>query len=62
METKACRFLNVLLFTATLIVGGVLRVKHTLGQFTLQIATSTIIQEELPPLNEVRKERQTLFT
>ena len=74
---KACRFVNLLLFTATLIVGGVvpsvlytwmyrhgrqLRVKHTLGQFTLQTATSTIIQDELPTLNEVRKERQTLFT
>ena len=74
---KACIFLNVLLLTATIIVGGVvpsvlytwmyrrgrkLRVKHTLGQFALQIATSTIIQEELPPFNEVRKEQQTLLT
>ena len=76
-QHKGCIFVRVFVFTATLIVGGVvpsvlytwmyrrgrkLRVKHTLGQFALRIATSAIIQEALPPFNEVRKERQTLFT
>ena len=76
-QHKGCRYFNLALFTGTLIIGGVvpsvlytwmyrrgrkLRVKHTLGQFALQIATTTVIQEELPTLNEVGKERQTLFT
>ena len=76
-QHKGCILLRVFIFTAVLIVGGVvpsvlytwmyrqgrkLRVKHTLGKFTLQITTSTIIQDKLPPFNEVRKEQQTLLT
>ena len=70
-QHKGCIFVRVFVFTATLIVGGVvpsvlytwmyrrgreLHVKHTLGKFS---STSSVIQDEF---NEVRKERQTLFT